>query len=67
MAGVMLFLQAIACLREGKIVGKPVLTEHGLWEFRMRRYAAHQWFSIKVAAAVDGAHVTKLYVILSED
>lgn len=67
MAGAMLFQQAMSCLREGRISGRPVFTEDGLWEFRMKRYAASQWFSIKVAASVAGARVEKLYVILSED
>lgn len=67
MAGMMLFHQVMSCLREGLIVGKPKLTEEGLWEFRMERFAANQWFALKVAASVNGARVVKLYAILSED
>lgn len=67
MAGMMLFHQALSCLREGEIVGKPVLTDAGLWEFRMERYAANRIYSLKVAASVNGARVEKVYAILSED
>lgn len=66
-AGMMLFQQAMSCLREGVIVGKPKLTNEGLWEFRMERFAANRWFSLKVAVSVQGARVEKLYAILSED
>ena len=67
MAGMMRFQQALACLRKGSIVGKPKLTDEGLWEFQMERYAANRWFTIKVAAEVNGAHVVKLYAIFEED
>lgn len=67
MAGMMLFHQVMCCLREGKIVGKPKLTEEGFWEFRMERYAANRLFSLKVAATVKGARVETLYAILSEN
>ena len=66
MAGMMQFRQVMLCLQEGTIVGKPKLTEHGFWEFRMERYAANQLFSLKVAAEVKGALVVKLYAIQSE-
>jgi len=66
MAGMMTFHQVMCCLREGNIVGKPKLTEEGLWEFRMERYGANRLYSLKVAAAVDGPRVTKIYAILSE-
>lgn len=63
MAGMMQFRQVMLCLQDGTIVGKPKLTEHGLWEFRMERYAANQLFSLKVAAEVKGVRVVKLYAI----
>lgn len=66
MAGMILFHQVMCCLREGAIVGKPKLTAEGFWEFRMERYAANRIYSLKVAVAVSGARVEKIYAILSE-
>ena len=40
----MTFKQALACLQHGSIVGKPVLNEHGHFEFTMERYAANYLF-----------------------
>jgi hypothetical protein len=47
MAGMILFHQVLSCLREGNIVGKPRLTDAGLWEFRMERYAANRTYATK--------------------
>lgn len=63
-AGMMLFHEVLCCLREGTIVGKPKLTSEGYWEFRMERFAANRWFSIRVAAMVKGAHVEKLFALM---
>ncbi len=64
MAGMMNYLQILKCLRDGEIVGKPVLNEHGDWAFRMQRCAATLWLEIDVVAVVSGTRVTKLYVLL---
>ena len=53
-------------MREGAIVGRPKLTIEGYWEFRMERFSANQWFSLKVAATVKGERVETLYALLSE-
>lgn len=66
MAGMMQFHEVLCCLREGRIVGKPVFTEAGLWEFHMERFFANRLYRLKVAAATSGARVTRLYAILSE-
>jgi hypothetical protein len=66
MGGMMQFKQALKCLQEGQIVGKPRLNKHGDWEFQMERYAANQWTTFNVVAAVDGARVTKIYVLMEK-
>lgn len=63
MAGAMNFHQAIKCLRDGSIVGKPVLNEHGEWELTMERYAANQLLQIKIIAICDGASICQLIVL----
>jgi len=62
LAGMMTFHQAMSCLREGKIVGKPSMNEHNHWELRMERYAANRTYSLKVIVECDGARVKKLIV-----
>lgn len=62
----MLFHEVMCCLREGNITGKPKLTSEGFWEFQMERFACNRWFSLKVAAKVNGAHVEKLFALLKE-
>lgn len=64
MAGQMTYLQVMDCLRKGSIVGKPILRDDGLWEFRMERFASNQLFSIPVFALVEGVRVVELYVDL---
>lgn len=64
MAGMVTYLQALKCLQEGQIVGKPRKNQHGDWEFQMERYAANQLARFNVVASVDGARVTRLYVLL---
>lgn len=64
MAGMITYLQALKCLQEGDIIGKPKLNEHGHWEFRMGRCSATQWTEFKVVAVVGSTRVTKLYVLL---
>ena len=66
MAGVMNFRQVQKCLHEGQMVGKPKLNEHGHWEFRMERFAANQWTEVRGIAIVEGARVTKIYVLREE-
>jgi len=66
MAGMMQFHEVMCCLREGRIVGKPVFTEAGLWEFHMERFFANRHYRLKVAAATSATRVTRLYAILSE-
>lgn len=63
MAGMMLWHQALACMRQGRIVGTPKQVQEGLWEFRMERFAANQLFELKVAARCRGATVEQLYAI----
>ncbi len=63
MAGMVNYLQALKCVQEGRIVGRPKLNEHGDWEFQMERYAANNMTTINVVASVDGARVTKIYVL----
>jgi hypothetical protein len=60
-AGMMTYQQALACLREGTIVGKPSLNEHGHWELELQRYAANRLFSLRVAAEHKGGKVTKIF------
>ena len=55
MAGMMTFHQALICLQEGVIVGKPRQNDNGDWELFMERYAAHTSFILKVIAICDGA------------
>lgn len=64
MAGMMTYRQALECLRSGKIVGAPMLNEHGHWELRMERYAANYLFSARVVAVCEGANVVRLIVLL---
>jgi hypothetical protein len=66
MAGMMQFKQALRCLQEGSIVGRPKVNDHGDWEFQMERFAANQWTVIDVAASVSGARVTRLYVLMEK-
>lgn len=66
MAGMMTYLQALKCLQEGEIVGKPKLNEHGDWTFQMERFAANQWTQINVVAVVENTRVVKLYVLLEK-
>ena len=65
MAGMMTFHQALICLQEGVIVGKPRQNDNGDWELFMERYAAHTSFILKVIAICDGARITKLVVFPS--
>lgn len=66
MAGMMTYLQALKCLQEGEIIGKPKLNEHGHWEVRMRRFAANQWTEFDVVAVVESTRVIKIYVLLEK-
>ena len=54
MAGMMTYRQALECLRSGRIVGEPLLNEHGHWELSMERYAASFLFSTRVVAVCEG-------------
>lgn len=67
MAGMMLFKQALSCLRGGTIVGKPIKNTNGDFEFHMERFAANHWVRFKVIASVSGARVTKVYVLTAEN
>ena len=67
MGGKMTYLQALACLREGTIIGEPKLNEHGHFEFTMERFAANYLFRLRVIAECAGATVSKLYAILPDD
>jgi len=60
------YLQALKCLQEGEIVGKPRLNEHGHWTMRMKRFAANQWTEFDVVAVVDSTRVIKIYVLLEK-
>jgi hypothetical protein len=62
MGGMMQHLQVLKCLREGSIVGKPRLNEHGHWEFNMEAFLAGVEVDIRVIAETDGPHISKLYV-----
>lgn len=67
MAGMMTFQQAMSCLRDGSIVGKPQLNEHGDWELRMERYAANFLFTARVIAHCEGAIVSKIYIFIDAE
>lgn len=64
MSGMMSFLQAMKCLQEGSIVGKPKLNENGDWELSLERLCANEWVTIKAIAVCAGARVTRIIVFL---
>ena len=66
MAGMMTFHQALKCLQEGIMVGKPHLNDKNDWELSMERFAADSSFRIRVVAMCEGATVSKLVVHLQE-
>jgi hypothetical protein len=67
LAGAMLFQQVMACVRKGKIRGKPRLAKENYWEFRMDRYSAGRWFSCNVAAEVNDSQVVRLIVFREDE
>ena len=67
LAGMMTYQQAMACLRKGNIVGKPELNAHGDWELQMERFAANYLYKLRAAVTCSGAHVTRIYVFLTEE
>lgn len=67
MAGMMTWQQAMSCLREGDIVGKPTPNAHGHWELQVQRYAANHMFNLRAIAECTGARVTRIYVFLTAE
>lgn len=67
MAGMMTYQQAMSCLREGDIVGKPTLNAHGHWELQVQRYAANHMFSLRAVAECTGVRVTRIFVFLTAE
>lgn len=63
MGGMMTFLQALACLQRGEIVGTPYADEHGHWRFTMERYAANARIRLDAVALCDGARIEKIFVL----
>ncbi len=60
-------MQALSCLREGEIVGKPTLDAYGNWVFRMERFSANAFVTLKVVAKCNGARVERLFVLRDEE
>ena len=65
MAGMMTFHQALLCLQQGSIVGKPTLNNRGDWELTMSRRAADHDFQSRVVAVCDGPRIARIFVLLS--
>lgn len=65
-AGMMTFLQTLACIREGAFSGTPRLNENGDWEFVMKRHAAGVVFMVKGVAVCDGARVGQVVILNAE-
>lgn len=63
MAGAMTFRQVLNCLRSGQIVGKPILDEHGAWQFTMERNSAGYSLPVQVVAECSGVAITRLIVL----
>jgi hypothetical protein len=63
MAGAMTFRQVLACLRSGRIVGKPTRNKHGDWEFSMEHEFVSHALQVRVVAECEGAAVVRLIAL----
>ena len=67
LGGMLTYKQALFCLREGKVIGKPTMNEHNDWAFTMQRFAAGHLTTVCAVATCVGARVVQLTVLIDEN